>query len=121
MEAPERVARPATRTSTTKTTGRRRSNLTGLLFLLPFLIAYTLFLLWPVILGLRMSFFNWSLVGGGAQEVLGLQNYQELFGAPFFWVSLWHRFLFALLSTPPLVLLALVLAMLVNRVRFAQW
>jgi multiple sugar transport system permease protein len=121
MEAPERVARPATRTSTTKPTGRRGSNLTGLIFLLPFLIVYTLFLLWPVILGLRMSFFNWSLVGGGASEFLGLQNYRELFGDPVFWVSLWHTVLFTLLSTPPLVLLALVLAMLVNRLRFAQW
>src|SRR5215213_219878 len=121
MEAPERVARPATRTSTTKPTGRRGSNLTGLIFLLPFLIVYTLFLLWPVILGLRMSFFNWSLVGGGASEFLGLQNYRELFGDPVFWVSLWHTGLFTLLSTPPLVLLALVLAMLVNRLRFAQW
>ena len=121
MEAPERVARPATRTSTAKPTGRRGSNLTGLLFLLPFLVAYALFLLWPVVLGLRMSFFNWSLVGGGASQFLGLKNYRELFGDPVFWVSLWHTVLFTLLSTPPLVLLALVLAMMVNRLRFAQW
>jgi multiple sugar transport system permease protein len=121
MEAPQEVARPTTRVSSTKPAARRRSDLTGLIFLLPFLIAYALFLIWPIILGFRMSLFNWSLVSGGASEFLGLENYRELFGDPVFWSSMWHTVLFTLLSTPPLVLIALVLAMLVNRVTFAQW
>jgi len=121
MEAPERVARPISRTSSAKPVGRRRFDLTGPTFLLPFLVAYALFLIWPIILGFQMSLYNWSLVSGGASQFLGLQNYRELFGDPVFWSSLWHTILFTLLSTPPLVLIALVLAMLVNRVRFAQW
>jgi multiple sugar transport system permease protein len=121
MEAPQEVARPTTWVSSTKPPARRRFDLTGLIFLLPFLIAYALFLIWPIILGFRMSLFNWSLVSGGASEFLGLENYRELFGDPVFWSSMWHTVLFTLLSTPPLVLIALVLAMLVNRVAFAQW
>jgi multiple sugar transport system permease protein len=121
MEAPQEVARPSTRVSGTKPSARRRFDPTGLIFLLPFLVAYTLFLIWPIILGFRMSFFNWSLVRGGASEFLGLENYRELFGDPVFWSSMWHTVLFTLLSTPPLVLIALVLAMLVDRVTFGQW
>jgi multiple sugar transport system permease protein len=121
MKAPQEVARPSTQVSGTKPAARRRFDPTGLIFLLPFLVAYTLFLIWPIILGFRMSFFNWSLVSGGASEFLGLENYRELFGDPVFWSSMWHTILFTLLSTPPLVLIALVLAMLVNRVTFAQW
>ena len=99
----------------------RRTDLTGYLFVLPFLIAYGLFLVWPVILGLRMSFFDWSLVGTGTTDFLGLANYRELFADPDFWASLWHTILFTLLSTPPLVLLALGLALLANRAVPARW
>lgn len=99
----------------------RRIDRTGYLFVLPFLIAYALFLVWPVILGLRMSFFDWSLVGTGTRDFLGLSNYTELFGDPDFWASLWHTILFTLLSTPPLVLLALGLALLANRAVPARW
>ena len=99
----------------------RRTDFTGYLFVLPFLIAYGLFLVWPVILGLRMSFFDWSLVGTGTTDFLGLANYRELFADPDFWASLWHTILFTLLTTPPLVLLALGLALLANRAVPARW
>ena len=67
-----------------------------------------------------MSFYNASLVGTDSQ-FLGLANYRELFGDPDFWISLWHTILFTLLSTPPLVLLALVFALLANRAIPARW
>lgn len=94
---------------------RRRITLIGIGFILPFLIFYVAFLIWPMILGLRMSFFNWTISGAGAADFLGLQNYQELFGDPSFWQSLGVTFIFTIISTPLLVILALVLALLVNR------
>lgn len=105
---------------TKKDTSRGRTDLAGYLFVLPFLLAYVAFLIFPVLLGLRMSFYNASLVGADS-EFLGLSNYRELFGDPDFWGSLWHTILFTLLSTPPLVLLSLVLAMLANRAIPARW
>lgn len=98
-----------------------RTTLTGLGFVLPFLIAYALFLLWPIILGLRMSFFNWSLVGKGVSDFVGFANYGELLGDPAFWDSLWHTILFTLLSTPILVVLGLILALLANSVAWGKW
>ncbi len=83
----------------------RRTALTGLGFVLPFLIMYALFLLWPIILGLRMSFFNWSLVGKGASDFAGLANYGEALADPAFSTSLWHTILFTIISTPILVVL----------------
>lgn len=99
---------------------RWRTNLLGLAFIAPFLIAYIMFLIWPIILGFRMSFYNWSL-GKGALEFLGLGNYQELFADPAFWSSLGNTIWFTVLSTPILVLLSLGLALLVNHVSRAQW
>src|SRR5260370_32743053 len=98
-----------------------RNELVGFGFVLPFLIVYALFLLWPVLLGLRMSFYNWNLAGGGTSDFRGLGNYQGLFGDPNFWRALWHTILFTVLSTPVLVVLALVLALLINRAIPAKW
>ena len=98
-----------------------RSDLIGLAFVLPFLIAYGLFLIWPIIQGFRMSLFNWSLTGSGTDEFMGLGNYREAFNDANFWSSIWHTILFTLLSTPPLVILSLVLALLANRVIPAKW
>jgi ABC-type spermidine/putrescine transport system permease subunit II len=86
----------------------------------PFFIIYALFLLWPVIGALWSSLFDTSLgvTDGGFR---GLGNYGELLGDGDFWASMWHTLLFTLLSTPPLVILALGLALLVNRALPAQW
>jgi multiple sugar transport system permease protein len=105
----------------TKPAAQRRIDLIGYLFVLPFLVFYALFLIWPVILGLRMSFFNWSLVGTGARQFLGLANFRELFADPDFWSSLWHSILFTLLVVPSIVVIALGLALLANRAIPARW
>lgn len=121
MELQERAAPVQEVPRKSKTEGTRwRSDMAGWGFVLPFVLVYVGFLILPILLQLRMSFSNWSLVGAGANDFLGLQNYGELFGDPDFWASLWHTLYFTLLTTPPLVILALVLAMLTNRVRFAQ-
>ncbi|GAC1360734.1 MAG: sugar ABC transporter permease [Ktedonobacteraceae bacterium] len=99
---------------------RRRTNLIGIGFVLPFLIVYAAFIIWPVLLGLRMSFFNWTLSGLGASDFLGVGNYQSLFADPAFWQSLGVTLLFTIISTPLLVLIALGLALLVNRAIPAQ-
>ncbi|CAA9475827.1 MAG: ABC transporter, permease protein 1 (cluster 1, maltose/g3p/polyamine/iron) [uncultured Rubrobacteraceae bacterium] len=105
---------------TKKEGARGRTDLAGYLFIAPFMLAYAAFLIFPVLLGLRMSFFNASLVGADSQ-FLGFANYRELFGDPDFWGSLWHTILFTLLSTPPLVILALIFALLANRAIPARW
>jgi len=115
--APRRIA-PVPRTGER---ARERSDWVGLGFVLPFLVAYALFLIWPLIQGFRMSFFNWSLTGSGTDEFMGLGNYREVFSDPNFWSSLWNTVLFTLLSTPPLVILSLFLALLANRVLRGRW
>jgi ABC-type sugar transport system permease subunit len=79
---------------------QKRSDWSGLGFVLPFLVAYGLFLIWPVIQGFRMSLFNWSLTGSGTDEFMGLGNYREALADPSFWSSLGNTALFTVLSTP---------------------
>jgi ABC-type sugar transport system permease subunit len=96
-----------------------RTNRVGLSFVAPFLIFYAIFLVWPVILGLIMSFYNWTLAGKAT--FLGLGNYAELFKDADFWSSLLNTIYFTVLSTPVLIILALLLALLANRAIPARW
>ena len=91
-----------------------RTDLHGYAFAFPFLIVYGLFTLWPIISGLRMSVSNVSLLGGSSPFV-GFQNYSQALHDPDFWAALWHSVEFTIITTPPLVVLGLALALLANR------
>jgi multiple sugar transport system permease protein len=99
---------------------RRRNNLVGWLFCTPFLIAFLLFLIWPTVYGLWMSFTGVSLAGTHS-EFVGLQNWKEALGDGEVWSSLWNTIVFTVLSAIPLVVLALVFAVLVNLGIKGQW
>jgi multiple sugar transport system permease protein len=68
-----------------------------------------------------MSFFDTSLVKPGLGASAGLANYAEALGSPAFWSSLWHTVWFTVLTTPPLVIFALALALLADRVVRGRW
>ena len=90
-------------------------------FLLPFIALYLLFIIGPALYGLVMSFTNASLVKGGLNGFAGLANYREALQSSDFWSSLWHTIWFTILTTPPLIVLALVFALLADRVRRGRW
>ncbi len=89
-------------------------------FVLPFMLVYAAFLLWPLVYGLGMSFTDTSLVSPESQFI-GLDNYAQLFADPLVWRTLGITLLFTLLSTIPLVLVALVMALLVHTGTRGQW
>ncbi|HEY7198746.1 MAG TPA: sugar ABC transporter permease [Candidatus Dormibacteraeota bacterium] len=89
--------------------------------LVPFGVLYLLFLVLPSLYALVMSFFQTSLVRPGLSGFAGLDNYRELLTSTAFWASVAHTILFTVFTTPPLVLVALLLALLADRVRRARW
>ncbi|WP_432534163.1 carbohydrate ABC transporter permease [Kineococcus arenarius] len=96
------------------------TNRGGFWFVLPFLVVYALFTIVPVLYGLGMSFFDVSLAGKPAQFV-GVDNYAELLGDSQVWRTLGHTLLFTVMSTVPLVLVALGMALLVQSGVRGQW
>jgi multiple sugar transport system permease protein len=92
----------------------------GVWFVLPFMVVYAAFVLWPLLYGLGLSFFDTSLVRDQSQFV-GLANYAQLFADPEVWRTLWVTILFTVGSTVPLVLVALVMALLVQTGIGGQW
>ena len=113
--------RTADEPATTSGGFRNRPAVAGFGFLAPFLLLYLLFLVGPSLYGLVMSFFNTSLVRGGLGSFAGFGNYAEAFRTPEFWQSLWHTVWFTILTTPPLVVLALVFALLADRIVHGRW
>lgn len=92
---------------------KRKMFMIALAFMLPFLILYTVFTIWPVIQGFYVSFHKWGLMG--KQKFIGWDNYAKFLGDKNFWAALWHTTFFTLITTPMLVITAMALAMLANR------
>ena len=82
-------------------------------FLLPFLLIYTVFTIWPVIQGIYVSFHKWGLMG--KIRFVGFENYARFLTERHFWSSLWHTTWFVILAVPSVIIAALVLALLANR------
>src|SRR6185295_12276722 len=90
-------------------------------FLAPFVILYLLFIIGPALYGVVMSFFDTSLVRGGLGTFVGLDNYAEAVRSHDFWSSMWHTIWFTILTTPPLIVLAFVFALLADRAARGRW
>jgi multiple sugar transport system permease protein len=89
--------------------------------LAPFVILYVLFIIGPAVYGLILSFFDTSLVRSGLSGFAGLANYREALTNSDFWSSLWHTIWFTILTTPPLIVLGFVFALLADRVARGRW
>jgi len=84
----------------------------------PFFILFTAFGLYPLFYNGVVSFQNWT--GFTNQGWIGFTNYSRVFGDAGFWRALGNTFGIFLLSTVPQLLLALILAALLNRRLRAQ-
>lgn len=86
------------------------------LFCLPFIAAYLVFSLYPMLYSLQLSFFDWN--GIGKKTFIGLQNYITLFTKdPLFWKALKNTVILMAFSTPITVFLGLVVAYLLFDIR----
>jgi multiple sugar transport system permease protein len=84
----------------------------GLLFVLPWIIGFLLFSLYPIVMSAYYSFTDFSAIKD--PQWVGLRNYASLFSDPVFYKSLWNTVFFVVVSVPATIMLALVTAMLLN-------
>jgi len=111
----------AARSTTMKERGPYGENRAGWLFSAPFLVLYILFLIGPVLIGVLISVFNTTTVKSGLGSWVGISNYADVLANKDFWASMWHSVLFTLLTTPLLVLLPMLFAILASRMVRNQW
>ncbi|UJL46053.1 sugar ABC transporter permease [Virgibacillus sp. NKC19-16] len=92
---------------------RMKNFVKGILFLLPSIILFTVFLFYPMIRTIYLSFFLTD--SSGAPTVFaGWENYINLFTSPIFLQSLQSTLLFVLYTVPVTVIISLFLAVIAN-------
>ncbi|MFJ4466951.1 carbohydrate ABC transporter permease [Streptomyces sp. NPDC089424] len=100
--------------------GRRpagRHNLHGWLFSAPFLTLFAVFMLFPIVATLLMSFTDFGarhVTRPLEAEFVGLDNYVELFADDKFRTALFNTAYFVVVGVPVTVLLGLLVAVLLN-------
>ncbi|MFC0216740.1 carbohydrate ABC transporter permease [Paenibacillus chartarius] len=93
---------------------RRHEQATAFWFLAPAFALLLVFVFYPMLQALAISFRNYSLVGAG-NVFVGLDNYRQLLGDRAFYNSLIHSFHFALIVIPVQTSIALGMALLVQK------
>lgn len=83
------------------------------LFLLPYLLIFFVFRVFPSVGGLFMSLFKWNIVGDA--KFNGFKNFVRLAKDPYFTISLKNTLLFFLMTLPILIIGSLLLAVLMNQ------
>lgn len=86
------------------------------LLLVPLVLTFGGFTLWPILASWWYSFFDWDGVGQ-ATDWIGLDNFVEVVTNEAFWRSFWHSFLFSVVALLVELPLALVLAIMLNNPR----
>lgn len=101
---------------------RGKSNFSGLarkeersfyLFVAPWIIGFVAFTAWPMVYSIYLSFLKWDFIG--AQKFIGWQNYEKLINDKVFWQSLKVTFTYVFTSVPLGMIVAFLLAILLNQ------
>lgn len=90
----------------------RRDSRIGILFAMPWILGFLIFLTYPLISSLYTSFTSYSVLR--PPKWVGLDNYIELFGDDVFRKALANTFIYAVGAVPLSTVLAIALAMLLN-------
>ena len=103
--------------NTTKTTKlRSRTNYTGYLFITPFIIGFLIFVLYPAISTVAVSFTNATLMTKNA-KFIGLDNYTRLFADGVFLRAVKNTWLIWILNFIPQIGVAMLLAVIFTNAR----
>lgn len=89
-----------------------RKNLVPYVFILPFMISYVIFFLYPAIYSFGISFFSYK--GYGSANFIGFKNYLDLFKYGTMWGCLGNTFFYFIFSFIPTMIFSFLLSILVR-------
>jgi cellobiose transport system permease protein len=99
--------------------GRARSRVVPYFYIAPFFLVFGIFGLFPLVYTIWVSLRDWSILGGDGGWV-GLANYQRMLSDDRFWNALLNTFSIWIISTVPQLILALILASVLNH-QLLRW
>lgn len=91
----------------------KRENRTGWLLASPYVAYFLLFSGFPIVFSLFLVFHRWDIIS--PMKFIGLVNFEYLIHDPLFWKSLWNTLRFLFIHIPLQVVVALILAEVLNR------
>lgn len=95
---------------------RYKSYIESVGFAVPYLIIFSIFLLYPLLKGLYISFHEWNLLFPAESKFVLIENYSRMLDDPLFWKSLRATLYFVVLVAPMKIVVSLLLALGVHRV-----
>jgi len=100
--------------------GRRRDDTRlALLFIAPALVGFLVFLVWPTLRGIYLSFTKFNLLT--PPEFVGLDNYVRMAADPIFWNALGVTLYYVVINIGLQTVFALVIAVLMQRLTEKTW
>ena len=95
-----------------------QENIAAYLFLLPFLVFFVGFVLYPMFMCVYTSFFDANM---GKEDVfIGLANYKELMNDEIFWIALKNTMVNVLVSVPVTCAFSLWVASIISKMKVAS-
>jgi multiple sugar transport system permease protein len=91
----------------------------ALLFLAPNLLLFAVFFAYPIFFGFYISLHNWKIIG--AKRWIGLDNYVNFFKNDQTPKLFWNSLYYTVGATVPLIVLALVSAVLLNQIVLGRY
>ena len=89
-----------------------KKNWVAYIYISPFYILFAIFGAFPILFSFYLSFYRWR--GYGHMVFRGFKNYSRLLHDSLFWTSLWNTVVIWIAAHVPMLLLALVLAFILN-------
>ena len=94
-----------------------QENMAAYLFMMPFLLFFVGFVLYPMFMCVYTSFFDATM---GREDIfIGFQNYKDLFKDEVFWVALKNTMVIVLVSVPVCTAFSLWVATIISRMPVA--
>src|ERR1700754_2354420 len=107
------AAPPSVRASRVRNPHLRRRDLWIWAFLMPTVVLYGLYTIYPIIASYWYSLVEWNGFES-EQRFVGISNYEAVLADPGFWNSVWITLVFMLLVAPARIILSLLLAIVLN-------
>jgi multiple sugar transport system permease protein len=92
----------------------RRRRLAGFLFLLPYALSFTTFVLVPIGVALYLAFMQYDLTSRESIQYVGARNFQEALKDDYFWQAMRATLAYVVLIIPSMLITALALALGLN-------
>ena len=96
-----------------------QENVAAYLFLLPFLLFFVMFVLYPMFMCVRTSFYDATSGRDRADIFIGLENYKTMMQDEVFWIALKNTMVIVLVSVPVTCAFSLWVASVISKMHVA--